>query len=155
MTTIVRFGALGADPPPAVRDVVDAIVDLQPDLGATLTPSGGITRALLDAVIHKSVRSLGFMRGSDATIAAKELDYTNPARWTAISIQAGRAMTNNGALLAVLAAASARDIDWLVLLVPDRYKGGATYAPVVRQMLELETSPGIRMELEGVVVIPY
>lgn len=64
-------------------------------------------------------------------------------------------MTNNGALLAVLAAASSSDIDWLILLVPDRYKGSATYDSVLSQLRDLEVASGIRLDLQGVLAVGY
>ena len=155
MTAVLSFVSIGTEVPQPVREVVEDLERLQPRLAATMKPEGGYERVRLDSVIRPMILGFGFEPGSAATIAPKELDYTALDRWTALSIQAGRAATNNGALLAVLAAASTRDVDWLVVLVPARYKGGNTYEQVMDQLRDLEASPGVRLELEGAVVIEY
>jgi len=73
----------------------------------------------------------------------------------ALSIQAGRAATNNGGLLATLAAASCEDVDWLVLLVPERYKNSATGAAVEKHLRDLAVAHGVRLDLQAVVLVQY
>lgn len=121
----------------------------------TFSLDGGINRQAVGVVLDETLRAAGFLPGSPATLSPKELDYTSLELWSAVSIQAGRAMTNNGALLAVLAGASCPDVDWLILLVPERYKNSATHDAVLRQMKELEGASGIRLDLQGVLLVEY
>ena len=79
----------------------------------------------------------------------------DPAHRTGVSLQAGRARTNNGALLSVLAAAAAAEIDWLVVLAPARYKSGAAAGPVIQDLRAMAAEPGIRLTLKGAVVLAY
>ena len=76
-------------------------------------------------------------------------------RYLAVSVQAGRAWTNNGALCAVLAGAADGDSAWLVLLVPDHYKGGVQRVNISAQVAALLSSPGVHLEIEAVAVVGY
>ncbi len=87
--------------------------------------------------------------------ARAELDFVLPGLRSAVGVQAGRAWTNNGALLAVLAAASAEGIDWLLLLVPTTYKGGPQRQHVLTQLRELAVARGVHLDLRGVGVLGY
>ncbi len=84
-----------------------------------------------------------------------ELDFVLPGLRSAVGVQAARAWTNNGALLAVLAAASAEGIDWLLLLVPTTYKGGPQHQHVLTQLRELSVARGVHLDLRGVGVLGY
>jgi hypothetical protein len=142
------------DPPAHVTDVVGFLESRRVAMGSCRDARGGIQRKLVTAVVEHGLRSAGFAVGSDATLAAKELDFTHSVG-TAVSVQAGRASANHGALFGVLAAAAAPSVDWLVLAVPTTYKGVNVLDPVVRELDDLRSSPGIRLDLQGVVIVDY
>lgn len=141
--------------PESVVAVARALESRRPSIRLTFSETGGIKRQDVSRVVELTLREAGFVPGSHALLSSKEIDYVSPDLWAAVSIQAGRAMTNNGALLAVLAAASSPDTDWLVLLVPERYKSSATHDSVLNQLKELEVAPGIRLDLQGAVLVAY
>lgn len=87
--------------------------------------------------------------------SAFELDAKLPQLGLAASVQAGRAWSNNGGLVAVLAAAADPETQWLALIVPERYMGGAQRINIVDQVEQLARSPGIKLELDGVMVVSY
>lgn len=72
-----------------------------------------------------------------------------------VSVQAGRALANNGSLTATLAAAACDSADWLVMLVPAHYKGGTVSQKVHQQISSLYQSSGIHLDLVGVCLVPY
>ena len=76
-------------------------------------------------------------------------------RKVGISVHGGRAFTNNEALVAVLAAADHADIDWLIEVMPDRYKGGPTFDKVRGQLEQLQSARGIDLHLIGVTIIGF
>ncbi len=141
--------------PECVVAVARALESRRHSMHLTFTETGGINRQEVSRVVEPTLREAGFVPGSHALLSSKEIDYVSPDLLAAVSIQAGRAMSNNGALLAVLAAASSPDTDWLVLLVPERYKASATYDSVVSQLKELEVAPGIRLDLQGALLVAY
>jgi hypothetical protein len=94
-------------------------------------------------------------RAATGSFAAHELDFVLPAERLAVSVQAGRAWTNNGALLAVLAAAAESGVEWLLALVPFTYKTGAQFPPVVDQLRALAGSSGVDLDLRGIAVVAY
>lgn len=155
MTELLAFSPVPPTVPARVASIATELELRRRAVRETFSPEGGINRQAVGGVLDSTLRAAGFMAGSPATLSPKELDYTSVDLWTAVSIQAGRAMTNNGALLAVLAAASCPDVDWLILLVPERYKNSATYDAVLRQMKDLEVAAGIRLDLQGVLLVEY
>ena len=155
MSELVLLSPVSPAVPARVVAVAERLEARRLEIRSTFSEGGGITRRSVSDVVEPSLRSSSFIPGSHATLSPKEIDYVSVELGTAVSIQAGRAMTNNGALLAVLAAASSSDIDWLILLVPDRYKGSATYDSVLSQLRDLEVASGIRLDLQGVLAVGY
>lgn len=134
---------------------MEAISALKPQLSAVAESDGGIRRDAIKHVLGLALHELGFSSGSLATFAAGELDYAHAGRRTVISVQGRRAKTNNGALVGVLAAASAPSVDWVILLVPDRYKGTRTFQPIAEQLDALAAADGILLNLRGCVLVGY
>ena len=125
-------------------------------LRATESANGGLQRVDLAAVITPAVRRLqDGVAGRRPTFARKEVDFVVPPLRAAVSVQAGRAWTNNGALTAVLAAASTEGVDWLLLLVPTTYKGGPQHANVRKQLVELSAARGVHLDLQGIGLLGY
>ena len=60
-----------------------------------------------------------------------------------------------GGLVALLAAAAHKDVDWLFLLVPEHYKRSAQRVHVARQLRQLAAAPGVALDLKGVSVMGY
>ena len=123
-------------------------------MGSCRDARGGIRRAEVCAVVEHGLRSGGFSASAGVALAAKELDFIHTSG-VAVSIQAGRAAANHGAMFAVLAAAASPPVDWLVLAVPTAYKGTTVIDPVLRELDDLRSSPGIRLDLQGVLVVGY
>lgn len=73
----------------------------------------------------------------------------------AISMQTGRAKTNNEGLLAVLAAAAIPAARWAALILPERYKGSSTATAVERDVRSLSACAGVDLALNGVLVLTY
>ncbi len=99
----------------------------------------------------------GAARGSaaGARFAPGELDFFLEAARAAVSVQAGWALNNNGALMGMLAAASAPDVEWVVLVVPSLYKTSPAYPKLVAQAKGLFRAEGIRLDLRGAALVPY
>lgn len=73
----------------------------------------------------------------------------------AISMQTGRAKTNNEGLVAVLAAAAMPAATFAALILPERYKGSSTAPPVERDVRALAGTTGISLALHGVLILTY
>lgn len=156
MRTIVRFRSveLPVLPPNLESLVVDIELRL-PDMAATVGPSGGLKRDDLLRTIAPVARAYGLGVPEQRTFAGSEIDLLSTSARAAVSVQAGRAKTNNGGLLAVLAAAAMPTVDWLILIVPERYKGSTTAPPVRHDVHALARSGGIELDLSGVVILSY
>ena len=121
---------------------------------ATEESNGGLKRKALKSVVE--ARLLGTPIGSSGGgFFPHELDFVLPTQNAAVSVQAGRAWMNNGALLAVLAAAAQPNIEWLLCLVPFTYMNAAQFDPVVAQIEALAVSDGVDLDLRGIIVIAY
>ena len=70
-------------------------------------------------------------------------------------MQAGRAWTNNGALLALLGAAADTAVEWLAVIVPFVDKTGTQYTKVVGQLTHLVAVHGVDLDLCGVALIAH
>jgi hypothetical protein len=101
------------------------------------------------------VAPLGLSDKEATSFSGREIDLWSAEAGLALSLQAGRAHTNNGALLALLAAAALRPVDWVVIAVPEAYKGGAQAAPIATQLGEIVRARGIALELDGAVMVSY
>lgn len=121
-------------------------------LRGTETSNGGLKRELLKDVLVGRVPGLQF---APPGFASREIDLLVPERALAVSLQAGRAWTNNGALLAVLAAADAKDVRSLILFVPEHYKSGVQHAYVREQLQHLAAATGITLDLDGVLLLGF
>lgn len=154
LESVVLSPAVAA-PSAAVLAVVDAVALTQPELARTVDSKGGITVEALRGVLEPVVEQVGFDECSHATFSAKELLWEHAGLRVAISVQAGRAETNNGALMAVLAAAAQPSVDWLVVVLPDRYKGGSTFGKVRDRVRALKDATGVRLDLAGVTLIGF
>lgn len=155
MSELISFSATSPVVPGSLVAVVDALETRRGSIRATFTADGGINRRDVAREIDPLLRTQGFRAGSDATLSPREIDYMASSLLAALSIQAGRAATNNGGLLATLAAASCEDVDWLVLLVPERYKNSATGAAVEKHLRDLAVAHGVRLDLQAVVLVQY
>jgi hypothetical protein len=114
---------------------------------------GGLKRLDLQEVLVRCLRG-GVLEAAEA-FASQELDVRLPELRVVCSVQAGRGWSNNGGLLATLAAAADVDTDWLILIVPEHYKRSAHRIYIVAQLNDLAASKGIGLELDGVLVVAY
>jgi len=125
-----------------------------PALERAVPADGGLKRQpLLDALDLRTADASARAprgRGFQASVLAAVTDER-----VAVSVQTGRAKTNNEGLLAVLAGADDPTVSWLVLVVADKYKGAATASPVTRDVEAMASAVGIELDLEGVVVLTF
>lgn len=154
MSHLLSFDLTSGPVPGRVTDLVDYLESRAVRMGACRDARGGIRRAEVASVVERELLAADFSGGVGGAFAAKELDFTHTSG-VALSIQAGRAAANHGALFAVLAAAASPPVDWLVLAVPVIYKGVTVIEPVLRELDDLRSSPGIRLDLQGVQVVDY
>jgi hypothetical protein len=143
----------GRAPDPDAVDAGLSVASLAPTLSKLRDSNGGIHRRDLMAAAEAEFPTSGGW--AHLPTAFGELDLVNRPAGVAVSFQAGRAMTNNGALLATLDAAEAAGVRWLILAVPRQYKGTTTGARIVAQLETLARSPGIVLDLDGVGVVEY
>lgn len=155
MNTWLYVHAEDAEAPGEVTIVVEALERDSQALRATQGPDGGLKRPMLRQAVAESLGGLGCAHGSKSRFASEELDFLLADQRLAISVQAGRAWTNNGALLALLAAAADPEVDWLAVMVPFSYKTGTQYSRVARQMTDLVAAHGVDLDLAGVALIAY
>jgi hypothetical protein len=121
---------------------------------ATQTSEGGLRRPLLRDVLVDLVPQVGRLPAPGIFTPA-ELDLVLPELRVGLAVQAGRAWTNNGALLSVLAAASEPAVDWLVALVPFAYKSGSAFPNVSVQLSALAIGGGVDLDLHGIGIVAY
>lgn len=145
--------------PQSIPDAVAALAaDLTlclPAMAATETPNGGLHRIDLLGALASAIRGHGLGVPDGGTFALREIDLVGWKPRVAVTVQTGRARTNNGALLAVLAAASLPDVRWLIAIVPERYKGSMTARPVHEDLRHLSRSQGVSLDLSGILVLSF
>ena len=151
---VISFGGR-PELPSHVTDLAEAAEARAGDLRATEDVKGGLRRDDLLAALAPVVRASGLTVTERESFAAREVDAVDATDAVALSVQAGRARTNNGGLLAVLAAAAMDDVSWLLLLLPQHYKNSVAAQPVTDDLERLARTPGVRLALEAVVVITY
>lgn len=149
------FTLRNAQPTPSAIELADAIEKDASRLRTTQSDTGGLNRARLRKAILPSLVACDLTDKDVDSFTGREIDLWSAASGLAVSLQTGRAYTNNGALLAVLAAAAHRPIDWVVITVPEAYKGGAQANPVCIQLGGLVKARGIALDLDGIAVISY
>ena len=152
---IIRLSAAAHAVPEAVLAVIDAIVLVSPDLTAQVTSQGSITSEPLRETLEPVLSPFGMTPGVQAGFAVKEIHFTGTDLRTGVSLQAGRAFANNGALVSVLASASSPDIEWMIVVVPEVYKGSKVYPRVLAQFHELQKAHGIHLDLQGAILLSY
>lgn len=121
---------------------------------ATQTPEGGLKRADLSRVL-RSLLDLAVSGPGKDTFSRTELDLVVPELRIGLAVQAGRAWTNNGALLSVLAAASDTAVEWLLIMTPFTYKNSAAFPNVELQVRALAEAEGVDLDLHGVGLVAY
>jgi len=124
-------------------------------LSGVAGPTDGLRRLDLLASLAPVARAFHLEVPELTSYGGTEIDICHRTGRLAISVQTGRARTNNGALVAVLAAASAPDVDWLIALAPTRYKETPTAQPVRQNLRSLATAAGVDLELKGALVLDY
>lgn len=134
--------------PPSVRKVVDALGDA-PGLPGVRDERGGIRRELVVNVLEGRWATAGVTAVPSSAVDGIGRDGV------AVRVEAGRAHTNNEGVVAVLEAAIDPRVSYLVLIVPEEYKGSVTAARVVERVERLFTSPGVMLDLQGVAVVAY
>lgn len=135
---------------PEIDALVAAVLSTTPALARVTGADGGLKRLDLIATLAPVARAHGLALPMGESFALPELDLISVDHRVAISAQAGRARTNNGALRAVLAAAAHPGVSWLILLVPDRYKAGPTAMPIREDLRRLADAPGVALDLRAV-----
>lgn len=141
--------------PQAVAEVVAQLERGEHDFRLTESSEGGLSRKALNNVALRVLRGAARGSAAGATFAPGELDFSVEGARTAVSVQAGRALNNNGALVGMLAAASAPDVEWIVLVVPSVYKTSPAHPKLVEQARRLFEAEGIRLDLRGAVFVSY
>ncbi|EYR63396.1 hypothetical protein N866_01035 [Actinotalea ferrariae CF5-4] len=154
------YGWILFDPgaPSVPGDIAALTTDLKSLMAVaagTETPDGGLHRTDLLGALAPAARAHGLGVPERDTFAASEIDLARGSSGAAVSVQTGRARSNNAALLSVLAAAAMQDIRWLVIVAPARYKGTLTARPVVDDITRLSRSRGVRLDLSGVLVLAF
>lgn len=122
-------------------------------LPSAIPPDGGLRKGDLLRALAPDSLGESFAPPGDHAFASV-LDLVSPSGM-AISVQTGRAKTNNEAILAVLAGASHPGVRWVALILPDRYKGSSTAPPVERDVRALIASRGVTLDLAGILVLVY
>ena len=156
MHTWIQPAATAMPPPSAVVGLVEQISSSAPALRRTESTAGGLLRTGLVTALQSSLAlpaPLTAYRGP--SFSSNELDLESRTLRLVVSVQAGRALTNNGALTASLAAAACETVDWLVMLVPTQYKKSTVYQKVRQQISGLCASRGINLDLAGIHLIAY
>src|SRR3954454_9779648 len=113
--TSVLLSPAVSGPSAALQEVIDSVILETGALAKTVTPAGGVKVSMLRDVLRAVATKHGMVYPSGDTFAAAELAWENREKALAVAIQAGRAATNNGGLVSVLAAAARPDVDWLIL----------------------------------------
>lgn len=124
-------------------------------MAATESPDGGLRRLDLLSTLAPVTRTHSLAVPDSDTFAVTEIDLMSSQAGAAISVQTGRAKTNNGALLSVLAAASMVEVRWLIIVVPERYKGSTTAGPIRKDLLRLARSKGVSLSVDGVQLMSF
>ncbi|GAA4847134.1 hypothetical protein GCM10023221_27310 [Luteimicrobium xylanilyticum] len=151
----VSFTPTVTSPSSAVRGVVDAITLEHKAMSATVGADGGVQVAAVYDVLRPVMDRLEFATSTQSTFTPSALRGLAPERHVALSVHGGRAHTNNEVLLSVLAAAAHPGVDWLVSVVPERYKNGPTLTRVHDQLRELRDASGIDLDLVGVTLVGF
>lgn len=139
----------GHDAPDAVRTAMTALGDLT-ELSALRSPEGGIDRRHVVQRLSGRAAVAGLHADPGSLFDGIDLPHR-----LALRVEAGRAHTNNDAVMAVLEAARDPRIDMLLLVVPVRYKSGAVVDPVRERLTALLQSAGIDLALTGVALSSY
>ncbi len=155
MSHEIHFSSPESPTPEKVSKAVTMIESQRHILRATMDERGGLKRDDLRDAMVASARKLGLDTESPAHFERTQLDFSHRSGRYAISLQAGRAAVNNDALLSVLAAASARAIDWLIIVLPHSYKNGKPCDKVLDQLQALAQTTGIDIDIKGVVVVGF
>lgn len=95
------------------------------------------------------------LTGQRPTFASDQIDLMLNEAPVGITIHAGRAWMNNEALLAVLGAACAPALEWLILVVPQSYMSSAQHSHIVQQIISLAAASGVDLDLPGVSIVPF
>lgn len=138
-----------------LQSVIDAVTHQTGALAATVTAAGGVQVSKLRDALRAVASSHALVHPSGDTFAVGELAWESRAAGLAVAIQAGRAAANNGGLISVLAAAARPDVDWLILVLPERYKGATCYGAVLKQIGAVSGARGIDLDLAGVTLIGF
>lgn len=149
VTTWISNRSYSADTPPSVlQPTLLGIEDLS-QLPNLRSVEGGISRDAVVSALASSCRRVGLVHAREGFDA-----YSRSAR-VALRVEAGRAHTNNDGLVALLSAAADPAVDFLILVVPNSYKGTITAPKVEARIRWALSSNGILLSLNGVAVIGY
>lgn len=145
-----------SEPTAQVLKTAVGIEQMQPELSRVIWPNGKIVRSeVTDALSRRMIESGFRPSGSRIAFAGKEIDFVNSSTSVGVSIQAGRGWANNGAVMATLGAAADPRVRWLVLIAPQVYKGSRSFESIVIRVQELLASPGVELDLDGIIAIAY
>lgn len=150
----ISFTPAVLTPSPAVQEVADAVSMMSGDLLQTVV-DGSVRVDPLREVLRPVLVKYGFTPDMDSQFAVKSLSWVARTSRIAVSVHGGRAHTNNEVLLALLAASAQRGVDWLIAVLPERYKNGPTFDNVQGQVEELSDAPGIDLDLIGVTLVAF
>lgn len=142
------FDPAGRAPAP-LADLAESLGDLR-RLSGLRTEEGGIERERVTRAIAAQCLAMGLHEDK-----AGFMDFVDVAQSIGVRTEAGRALTNNGAVIAVLRAAQDPDVRRLVLVVPQAYKSSAVFPAVNAQIVELLNGRGVALALDGVALLPY
>jgi hypothetical protein len=141
--------------PPQMKAASDLIANGAGRLRKTQSDKGGLRRDPLRAVLHGIVGDHARPPLAGTTFASDQIDFMLNEAPVGITIHAGRAWMNNEALLAVLGAACAPAVEWLILVVPQSYMGSAQHPHIVQQITALAAAGGVDLDLQGVSIVSF
>jgi hypothetical protein len=141
--------------PPQLKAAADLIANGADRLRQTQSDKGGLKRDPLRAVLHGLVGDHARHPFPGTTFAYDQIDLMLNEAPVGITIQAGRAWMNNEALLAVLGAACAPAVEWLILVVPQSYMRSAQHCHIVQQISALAAAGGVDLDLQGVSIVAF
>lgn len=141
--------------PPQMMAAADLIANGAARLRATQSDKGGLKRDPLRVALHDLVGEHAHHPLTATTFASDQIDLMLNEAPVGITIHAGRAWMNNEALLAVLGAACAPAVEWLILVVPQSYMRSAQHPHIVQQITSLAAAGGVDLDLQGVSIVPF
>lgn len=149
----VRFAHDAITVPGGVHALVNTVIGLVPELSASARD--GLSRRSLHEVLRPEILLAG---GSDAPVpgfGGGEIDFVLSTPGVAVTVQTRRASQENAALVALIAASSMPDVEWLIVAVPEMHAGRKIFSAVAAQFMALNATRGVSFALQGAFLIGF